>query len=109
MKYPSGTVALESLFDDLVEEAFSMGVELELNADNAEYEGVVWLSSIERTTGQKGSGSTVLSMLIDIAHENDLTIKGQIENNNDKLADYYRNNGFFVEYHSNRTTITQIV
>ena len=94
----------ESLFDELVEEAFSLGVEIEIIQDG----DVLWLSSIERTSGKKGAGSKVLEMLCEFAIDHDMIVKGQIEQNNEGLAEYYRNNGFLVEHLPSRTIITQI-
>lgn len=95
---------LDEALEDLMHEAHSKGVELDLEWQD-HGEELIWLSSIERVSGRKGSGAQVLESLFEIAEEYDLTIEGQIDAPVGALAKYYRDLGFEIEIRSGRTVI----
>ena len=82
----------EDELSNLETKALEIGVHLELQP----LENAFWISLIKRTTGRPGSGAEVLDMLKEHADDNGLSIYGVIVEGDDRLSDYYREQGFEV-------------
>lgn len=49
----------------------------------------IWLSAVERVDGRPGAGAEAIRLLIDIAEDHNLPIRGAIVHDHDQLAAYY--------------------
>jgi len=93
--------------DELVRDADSLGVEMDVVVDEDGDMTSIWLASIERTGGRAGAGGAVLERLMEICAEHDVIIEGAIEPPNRRLEEYYALHGFDIERHGHRTIITR--
>tara|TARA_B100000929_G_scaffold90447_1_gene70915 strand:+ start:4395 stop:4727 length:333 start_codon:yes stop_codon:yes gene_type:complete len=99
---------LDGVLDELSEEAEHIGIEIEVQlTENSEGEDVLWLSSIERVSGKRGSGAVILERLSEIAADHEISIEGQISEPVGSLSSYYRNQGFEIEVRDGRTIIVK--
>lgn len=100
---------LQTVLDELVEDAERSGVELEIHQTESEEDGepVIWLASIRRESSVRGSGARALEQLLEIGSEYGFRIEGQIDSPLSRLARYYRDQGFDIEIRDERTVITR--
>jgi len=54
----------------------------------------IWLSAVERLDGRPGSGAEAIRLLMDIAEEHELPIRGAIVHDHAALEAYYAALGF---------------
>ena len=93
----------ELIAGTIVPMASDLGVDIELTEDD-ETSGI-WISSIERISGNKGSGREVLEQLLEDAAQHEITVRGAVTPPNDQLENYYQDIGFELQSENSRTII----
>ncbi len=77
--------------DDLSDEAHEKGVELLASMQD---DGSIWLETLARSSGPRGSGAVALELLCSLADEKDARISLAVESDRIGVIMLYERNGF---------------